>query len=552
MTEILSLWQSPLDQVAVLKASNLGARQPRCSIGYGESFAAMTIYNYGYYISLPKNPNDALAQMFSDMSAASPAGGIAFISQTTLASPLSASTSGFGVPDQCNMIGSGGGGTLVGNPPPNQFFHFTVDFTNHGIVLNCSGNSTSGGKYFRSLAFKGTNAAIGDTCIYAGTDNCRAINCTFTDVPTSFYATGNGCTIEQCTINYTTVDGATAIRLAGNQCGVFGLADMDQQKHDHGGPRDCTAVSVEGAEQSIIADVHLSDWFIGVDFSAQVGGAQDAEIRNAEIQAWQSALKIELPSSVSSITRGIKVTGCMLAKSGGSTNTDPIVSIAPGTGNSNAQLSDVALLDCTVFSGAVSANAQYGLEIAGGTNIRIIGGVYSNNGSMGGAGIAITGACGDVQIIGANLQSSYPWAGTVHTLNDQTYGLLVTSAPASTGTILVKDCDLYGYDPMASQQAVAVTVPITRGLFIANCRGYNDAGTALNSMAAPTTPTAAATCSSPYFGPSVIAFSSAIPVHVTVFGQTFIQSYGVFYLPSPYDTISFSRAPSLGFSWYGK
>lgn len=551
MTEILSLWRSPLDQVAVSKANNLRDRQPYCSIGYGENFDAMTIYNYGYYISLPKSPNDALTQMFMDMSAASPVGGTAFISQTTLASPLNSSTSGFAVPDQCNIIGSAGGGVLVGTGPPNQFFHFTIDFTNHGIFLNCSGNSTSGGKYFHSLAFKGTFAGVGDTCINAATDNCRAVNCTFTDVPTAFYATGNGCTLEQCTINYDTVNGATAIRIAGSQCGVFGPADMDQQKRDQGGPKDCTAVSIEGAQQTVIADVHLSDWFIGVDFSAVAGGAQDTEIRNAEIQSWQYALKIQLPSTAAT-TRGIKITSCMLAKTGGSTDTHPIVSIDPGTGNSNAQLSDIALLDCTVFSGAVSANAQYGVQIAGGTNIRIIGGVYSNNGSMGGAGIAVTGACGDVQIIAANLQSSYPWAGTVLNLNHQQYGLLVTSAPASTGTILVKDCDLYGYDPMMSQQAVHVTVPVTRGLFIENCRGYNDVNTSLNMGAAPTVPTNAAGCSTPYFGPSVIAFSSSTPVHLTIFGQTFTLSYGVFYLPSPYDTISFDMAPTAGFSWYGK
>lgn len=45
MTEILSLWRSPLDKVALSQAEALRGRQPQCSIGYAEDFSAMTIYN---------------------------------------------------------------------------------------------------------------------------------------------------------------------------------------------------------------------------------------------------------------------------------------------------------------------------------------------------------------------------------------------------------------------------------------------------------------------------------------------------------------------------
>jgi hypothetical protein len=92
VTETLSLCRSPLDRVALFEAESLRDRQPRCSIGYPEDFSAMTIYNYGYYISQPlATPSSALAAMFSAMNPGPYAvGGIAFISQTTLLSSLAA------------------------------------------------------------------------------------------------------------------------------------------------------------------------------------------------------------------------------------------------------------------------------------------------------------------------------------------------------------------------------------------------------------------------------------------------------------------------------
>jgi hypothetical protein len=556
--EILSIWRSALDQVALLEADSFCRRQPRCSISGDEDFSAMTIFNYAYYIAgASGDPNAGLADMFLAMAPGPYAtGGTAFIPQTTLISSLSASSVGFMVPDQCNMVGSGGGGpwTGMGN---NPYYHFVIDFSNGTRFLNCAGNYTSGGKYFRSLAFKGTNwGGSEDTCILAATDSCRAVNCTFADVPTAFDAQGDGCMLEQCTINYAgPINDASAIIVAGAQCGVYGPADIDQHPQNMGGPTGCNAISIRGAEHTVIANVHLSDWNIGVDFSA-VAGAQDTELRTCEIQSFQSALNITLPEMVSGITAGIKVMSCTLAKSTNSDATDPVVNIDPllDSGNENSQLADITLLDCTVFNFALSNTAaQHGLSIAGGTNIKIIGGTYSNNSSEGGAGIAITGACGDVQIIGANLQPSYPWAATMPaSLNYQQYGLLVTAAPS--GTVYVSGCDMTGYTG-TGQQAVNVAVPIDQGLYINDCPGYNDAPTpTLNRGIPPTSPLNAATCSTPYFGPSVFIFSNATPVSLTVFGQTFSMSFGIIFLPSPYDKFNFGAhvPPTMMFAWIGR
>jgi|SRR5579863_7223864 len=195
-------------------------RQPRCStIGYGEDFSAMTIYNYGYYISQPlATPSTALSAMFAVMSPGPYTdGGLAFVPQQEFG--VAASSSGFAVPDQCNVVGSGGGGSSKNTP----FYHFIVTYEAGSLFFNCGGDYTSGGKYFRSLGFKGTVVGgAGDTCIYAGTENCRAVNCTFTDISLAFNAQGDRCSLEQCTVDYAEIAGATAIIIAGANCGVMG------------------------------------------------------------------------------------------------------------------------------------------------------------------------------------------------------------------------------------------------------------------------------------------------------------------------------------------
>ncbi len=166
MSEILSLWRSPLDKVALCQTEALRDRQPQCSIGYAEDFSAMTIYNFGYYVTnyAPTAPYDAaLTQMFSDMNPNlyTNYGGMAFIPQQSFAvdSNYSANPGPYNVPDQVNIIGSGGGGTSVGSA--SAFFHFVVTPSSGAATtfLNCSNDITSGGTYFRSLAFQWGNSS---------------------------------------------------------------------------------------------------------------------------------------------------------------------------------------------------------------------------------------------------------------------------------------------------------------------------------------------------------------------------------------------------------
>lgn len=193
-------------------------------------------------------------------------------------------------------------------------------------------------------------------------------------------------------------------------------------------------------------------------------------------------------------------------------------------------------------------SGQHGLEIDTASNIRIIGGTYSNNSPSGGAGIAITGACTDVQIIGANLQPSYPGSPNV---NSQQYGLLISGSP--TGMVLVSGCDMTGYT--ASGSAAVKVTGTPSELLIYDSPGYNDQNSALSTTSGQLTAgVSAATCSTPYFGPSVFTYSSSEALSVRVFGQTITSTFGIVFLPSPYDKIQFigESGPPATYSWTGK
>ena len=189
---------------------------------------------------------------------------------------------------------------------------------------------------------------------------------------------------------------------------------------------------------------------------------------------------------------------------------------------------------------------QYGLEIQGGQNIKVIGGTYSNNSRNGGAGIAITGACGDVQIIGVNLQPNYPGSPN---LNSQQYGLLVSGNTA--GTVLVSGCDMTGYIVLGSSPVYVSGTPYR--LYINDCMGYNDGSPALTATPLQlTTGVYAAELANPYFGPSVLIYSNgSTAVTLNIFGQAITSNFGIIYLPNAYESFSFSTVP-LSFSWIGK
>lgn len=540
MNQILSIWRSPLDKIALAEAQDLSERQPRCTIVYAEDFSLMTVYNFGHYDATLISPDAALSTMFNDMNPSSKdnTGAFAFIPQRQYL--VTSSVSGFSVPDQSNIAGSGGGGTPIAGA--TSFFHFVITPSTSAptIFFNCaSADYTSGGIYFRSLAFQwGPSSFQTDTCINAAVTNVRAIRCTFTDCPIAFNATGVCCTLEQCTINYTVLAGTThnntdAVILAGSQCSVRGPALFSQtsQASESGGAIGCTCISVQGADHAVIADMQIVEWTLGIDFS-KGGGATSCEIINCDIDCWQTALNITSPSSEYTTT-GIKVTSCTLTKTSDSNDASPIVNI----NNGSAAISDVTLLDCTVYNMAEASASQYGLVIGSGNNIKVIGGTYSSNG----VGIAITGPANNVQIIGANLQPSYGSSSNV-----QHFALSIT---AGCTNLLISACDMTGYGPGSP---VLITGSPS-SLRIVGSAGYNDINRPITATSSQLmTGVSASSSVNPYYGPSVIMYASTMPVTLHIFGQAIVATYGVYFLPNAYESFHFGGVPNIFFTWIGK
>jgi hypothetical protein len=144
--------------------------------------------------------------------------------------------------------------------------------------------------------------------------------------------------------------GATAVVIASSQCAVLGPSEFLQSEISAGGPMACTCISVQdGADHTVIADMHIANWTTGVDFS-QPGGAANTHIRNCEIQCYFTALNIEVGSDEP--VTGVKVTSTLLTRgndSGGSGSSSPVVLIDPG-GYGNSLLSDITLTGCTAYN----------------------------------------------------------------------------------------------------------------------------------------------------------------------------------------------------------
>jgi hypothetical protein len=551
VSEILSIWRSPLDKTALAQAQVMADSQPRCSISYDEDFSLMTIYNFGHYVDTTSSYDAALYAMLGAMKTPGTGiqqGGLAFIPQQSF--PLSASGDEypfpFQVPYDSVIVGSGGGGIAAAGP--TSFFHFTITPTSSATMfLEATGAHNDGGVYFRSLAFQWLGPAnVGDVCIHADVWNARVIRCTFLDCPTAVIASGLSAGLEQCTINYTVSSpiGATAVVLSGIECLVLGPGMFSQTSQADGGATGCTGISIQGVEHVVIADMQLYEWTTGIDFSqpTPTGQILATHITNCEILCWQNALKIEAAGTGYTIA-GVKVTSCTLAKTSDSTDNDAIVKI---DGKESTTFHDINLLDCTVFNMASAPAGQSGLNIVNGSDIKIIGGTYSNNSSNGGAGIAITGSATDIQIIGANLTPNYP--GAPHS-NNQQYALMLAAGSSPAG-VLVSGCDMAGYGTPGPVYVDPTSTPTY--LFIVDCAGYNDQNTPLTATSGQLTSGVSASQSSPrYFGPSVISYTSTSPVMLTVFGQTITARMGIIFLPSPYDEFFFDSVPT-SFLWTGQ
>ncbi|MGA2761470.1 MAG: hypothetical protein ABSF08_14265, partial [Candidatus Cybelea sp.] len=273
MPEILSIWRSPLDKVALSEARALQERQPVCTIVYDEDFSQITAYNYLAYGAQNFGGDsgtlneDALYGMFYAMSNAPyGVGGQAFIEQYNfpITTPYHVTSAPYMAPNNAEIIGMGTGGQ---SGP--TFFHFSISGTGTNLAfIECSGAHTSGGTIFRNLAFEwlgGVELTGSETCILANTWNVRAVKCNFVNCPIAFAAQGLNCGMEQCVVQYyngppggsTLATELPLVILSGEQTFVIGPGDFQQTSILSEGPAGITAISIQNAEHFIISNIHL-------------------------------------------------------------------------------------------------------------------------------------------------------------------------------------------------------------------------------------------------------------------------------------------------------
>lgn len=518
--------------------------------------------------------NIALTALFTAMTDAAGGsrlgGGMARIPQFNF--PVNAASPSTGtplaVPDQAIIQGLGTGGSNAGN----NNCHFSISDTGSGknTFWKFSNTGSSGGTYLRNLAFQWvTPGNTFDTCLDFENWNDGAQECTFTDCPMAINLNGLAGFAKACTITYgahiSTPANVTGIVVQGNQNEISGPSEMN------GGSLSGTSTflllggGVSACEHNTIRSIHIFGWNYGIDYSdingvGITGGTSNNVIDGCKLDCIITCINL-VPIGTNGQIFNQVISNNEMTKSRSSTDGHPIVYIASKSETAPSNVGPIFLVNNLIYSNVTSADMvgghaqanQYGVQIATCEAVSIIGGqisnVGTNAGSDGTANICISGDPISVIISDVDLAASYAGVNSGNSTGTNgsaasEFALLISGNPSY---VQVDNCYMGGG---WAGRPVSVTGSPGK-VHITNCVGYNDQNTPLNGAVAPLSALSAATCSTPYFGPSVFTWTNSTPVTVHVFGTTYTASSGIIFLPSPYDTIFVSAAPLL-FSWIGK
>jgi hypothetical protein len=296
------------------------------------------------------------------------------------------------------------------------------------------------------------------------------------------------CTIFQSQTGYSN---STQILLGGPEC--FAIAcEIFQHKMSDEGPTGCTGVLIKGAGNSAaegckLYGCHIANMSTGI---AIAGNSHFTAITACEIDG-PEGLTIVPSSATGYPIYGVFVTACKFGVKNYTPSTSGVIIDTAGGPDSNVE--GIFLTNCLVYG---YQNA--GVQINQGQSISVIGGKYSSNGwdpasTIDGAGIAITGPCAQVRIVGADCSGTFDFLGA--TPPAQAYGISVASDATN---VLVDDCDLTG-------NATAPLYVPTNGtdLRVTNSRGYNDQVLQLTASL-PATGTRFNGTTYGYYGPSTV------------------------------------------------
>ena len=543
-------------------------------LAYNADLSGLGLYNYGFFGGVPSASTGTNSTAMTSMLAAMGAlngglgGGAAFINVGT----YNINTGPYYIPTQTSMtspgltVGTGNSGNIQS----------TFYVQNNGTLFTTNPQSIGwGGTYIQNIGISWANATgqstgnIAFDCSHSS--NVRLHQCMFQSCPIALHTDhrSNSVGLTECTINYlgpsgvgpggwspgslgTTGAGFCAIQFGSPECYAIGPSDFSQKPPSSGGPLGNTCIGItQSAEHTYIHNLHLSDWDVGISYNINPNntsnGVKYSHVGFLEINAWTSGVFIQAWTSTA-VIYSEKYVSCTIFQSQSSTVTGNALIYVDANGGPNNNVEDIEFVNCTVYQ-----SGGHGLQINTGNNIRVTGGTYSGNSSSGGAGIAITGACGYVQVTNANLNPRYNNAAN---LSNQQYAILITGSPVQP--VIINNCMMNNY----AGAPVHVTGSPSE-LRIINCVGYNDQNTVISTVAPTSSTNSSAQTAAGlgsgainYYGPSMvtgIANASGSTIHIS--GTAYAvpaNGFFCFMLPNPSDQWFWTVNAPANFTWLGK
>jgi parallel beta-helix repeat protein len=277
------------------------------------------------------------------------------------------------------IMGTGPGTTLVMQTPGSTLFSVNSAFTAFQdlTVVDGSEEETSAGTAFHFLS--------GD-----GSKGYKLFRVSIVDFPNAILIDNKALAVNvlACTISYdSSYSGVacTAIKTSGaetniEQCSLtFGVS---------GGDAAYTGIDIIGSSYARVTDTQVSGFGTGIMLGAEgVGTARGAIFTGLDVDALGACVYINGPAY------DVCFANCSFAPT--NAESPGATGVIVGTsGGENSDYDTIRFTACTV-----EGFGTYGHEVLCGQNLQVNGGSYSGNGT---AGIAVVGDAAEVQITGAN------------------------------------------------------------------------------------------------------------------------------------------------------
>lgn len=411
-------------------------------------------------------------------------------------------------------------------------------------LFNITDANNERGVRFRDLriTYGGAKNSMIYHAIYATTDDVICEGCYFENWPMAFYMGGPHNGIITSTIYYN--------GQPGNET-TFVPTMIDMEKADDfvddcyfhqmpvnmGGPAGCVCVLVGGASEPRISNTNINDFDKGLIIT---GGTTPVHgfFGALACECNDSAVIIE-PNGNNALIYQLFFDGCVFERTSASTSSSAGVLIKTAGAAYNQNVSDIFFSNCMSHDWGGP-----GIQIDGGQDIVVTGGRFGSNATdpsmMQSGGIAVTGPAVRVTIVGADFYGLIPPYPAQPNTTVQPYGISVT------GTVVgmqVRSCNL-----SSNHTGPLYVNPNDADLRVTDCVGYNDLNTTVSTIVPTLVPQHSANLG--YYGPSLVTFSNATSLVVTILTTTYNMTFGTIPLLSG-DAIKFSGTPSV-FKWTGK